>query len=159
MARPVTSFSPSASFLTLAALLACLLCGAAVSAETPVAIEMIVKDPTPHHLRQVMLRGTVRQVHQLEPYFQPSGMVCYGAYVFTLEDETGTLDIVVLGECGSGKTARAPDVSDGNRVIVRANVQAPGRLGVFYGLDRRPIHELTPQALHAIAREIVHIAQ
>lgn len=155
---PFLPFSPS-MFLSLAAILALLWCGDAVHAEEPAAIGRIMTDPEPYHLRQITLRGTVRQVHQLEPYFQPSGVACHSAYVFTLEDETGTLDVMVLGLCGSGATNRSPDVSVGNRVTVLATVQAPGHLGTFYGLDGRPLHGLNPQALHAIAMDIVHVAQ
>jgi hypothetical protein len=156
MTRPALS---SLSLVVLAALLVCLTWGHAVHAEEPVAIGRIIADPEPYHLRQVTLRGTVRQVHQLEPYFQPSGTACHSAYVFALEDETGALEVMVLGLCGSGAANRPPDVSAGNRVIVRATLQAPGHLGTFYGLDGRPLHGLNPQALHAIAGDIVHIAQ
>jgi hypothetical protein len=38
-------------------------------------------------------------------------------------------------------------------------VQAPGRLGTFYGVDRRPIHGLNPQDLYAVASEIQHTSQ
>lgn len=145
--------------LTLASCLsASMLIGAPLLAEDPLTIRTVTADPESYHLRQVTLLGTVRQVHELEPYLLLSGSACYGAYVFTLEDETGALDIIVLGVCGA-PMLRTPAVSVGDRVIVRANVQAPGRLGTFYGLDRRPIEGLNPQDLHAIASEIRHASQ
>ena len=128
------------------------------SGEDSLTIAAVTADPEAYHLRQVTVLGTVRQVHELEPYMLLSGSACYGAYIFALEDETGTLDVIVLGVCGA-PTIRTPAVSAGDRVIVRANVQAPGRLGTFYGVDRRPIHGLNPQDLYAIASEIRHTSQ
>jgi len=124
-----------------------------------VPIGTITKDPEPFHLRQVTLRGTVREVHPLETYFQPSGTACHSAYLFTLEDETGVLEVMVVGLCGSAMLPRPPDVSAGNRVLIRAEIQAPGHLGSFYGLDGRPLQGLNPKHLHAIAKGIEHLPQ
>ena len=66
-------------------------------AEGHIEIAAIAASPDDYHLRQVTLQGRVHQVRQLDPYFQPSGTACSGAYVFTLEDETGYLPIAVLG--------------------------------------------------------------
>lgn len=118
-----------------------------------VSIGAIVADPEPYHAHVVTLRGTVQQVHELDPYRQPSGTICYGTYLFTLQDDTGSLDVAVLGICGIA-IARPPEVSDGDKVIVKAQIQAPGHLGAFYGLDGKPHPGANPQGLHAIAKEI-----
>jgi len=123
------------------------------SAADPVAIATILADPEPHHMRIVTLQGRVTQVQLLEPYFQPSGTACHNTYLFTLEDDTGSLDIAVLGLCGAA-VAKPPDVSTGDIIRVQAQVQAPGHLGTFYGLDGRPHPGLNPQGLYAIAKDI-----
>jgi hypothetical protein len=127
-------------------------------ADESVPIGRIAADPEPYHLRFVTLQGTVQHVHVLEPYRQPSGNICYGTYLFTLQDDTGSLDVAVLGMCGVA-IIRPPEVSDGDKVIVKAQVQAPGHLGDFYGLDRRPHPGANPQGLHAIAKEIQQASQ
>lgn len=130
----------------------------AALADESVPIGRIVADPEPFHMRFVTVQGTVQQVHELDPYRQPSGIICYGTYLFTLQDETGSLDVAVLGICGR-PVVRPPEVSDGDRVIVNAQIQAPGHLGSFYGLDGKLHPGMNPQGLHAIAKEIQQAGQ
>ncbi len=143
--------------IVLAAWLA-LASSVAALADEPVPIGRIVADPEPYHLRFVTLQGTAQQVQVLDPYRQPSGTICYSTYLFTLQDDTGSLDVAVLGVCGQA-VGRTPEVSDGDKVIVKAQIQAPGHLGSFYGPDGRPLPGLNPQGLHAIAKEIVQAGQ
>jgi hypothetical protein len=147
---PARSLVPAA-FLALISAVAAL-------ADEPLAIGTIVADPEPYHLRYVTLQGTVQQVQVLEPYRQPSGTICYSTYLFTLQDDTGSLDIAVLGTCGL-TVIRPPDVSDGDRIMVKAQVQAPGHLGTLYGLDQKPLHGVNLEGLHAIAKEILPLGQ
>lgn len=142
----------------LPALLAAAIGNSTALAGDQVAIGSIVADPEPYHMRLVTLQGTVRQVHILEPYRQPSGTICYGTYLFTLQDDTGALDVAVLGICGVA-IATPPEVSDGDKVIIKAQIQAPGHLGAVYGLDGRLHPGANPQGLHAIAKEISQAAQ
>ncbi|TAJ22382.1 MAG: hypothetical protein EPO64_13965, partial [Nitrospirae bacterium] len=102
---------------TFLAILFALTSSAAVLADEPVTIGAIVADPEPHHMHMVALQGTVQQVRLLDPYRQPSGTVCYGAYLFTLQDDTGSLDVAVLGVCGLAVDS-PPEVSDGDKVLV-----------------------------------------
>ena len=69
-------------------------------AEEPISIQQILEDPQIYHLRHVTLHGTVRDVQPLDPYKLPNETVCYGAYLFRLEDDTSTLAVAVLGICG-----------------------------------------------------------
>ncbi len=93
----------------------------------PVPIAEILADPEPYHLRPVTLQGRVGSIEVLEPYSQPSGSACYGAYRFTLEDGTGSLEIAVLGICGT-PVIRPPLVIEGDTVVVVAQIRAPDRI-------------------------------
>jgi hypothetical protein len=106
------------------------------------SIAEIEDRPDAFHLRQVAMKGRVHDVRQLDPYFQPSGTACTGAYLFTLQDDTGFLRIAVLGVCGV-PIARSLEVSEDDEVIVKAVIQAPGRL--------EGTHPVPP---HAVAAEI-----
>jgi hypothetical protein len=128
------------------------LCGP-VAAETftdePVPIKEVLTSPERYHLRLVLLEGIVREVKSLDPYEQPTGTVCYSAYLFRLQDETGSLSIAVLGLCGV-PLLREPDVVDGEHVFVKANIQAPGRGRSFLtakGLLVTPAEQKEPQAI------------
>lgn len=92
-------------------------------ASEPIPIGTILADPETYHLRIVALRGTVRQVRILEP--RDLGDACPGAYKFRLEDETGSIEIGVLGLCGKA-VVKPLEVSDGDKIFVEARVHAPG---------------------------------
>ncbi len=55
-------------------------------AAEPTDIQRILDDPLVYHLRHVTLYGTVRTVQSLAPYKLPNETVCYGAYLFRLEN-------------------------------------------------------------------------
>lgn len=133
--------------------LLCLTLAMPVFAEESVTIGAIREGPEPFHLKYVVVQGTLKDVQALEPYYLASGAGCYGAYLLTLEDETGSLPIAVLGICGV-PTIRTAPAAAGDRVRIRAQVLAPGRLGSFYGIDRKPIPGANPDTLHAVASEI-----
>ncbi|MGB3397584.1 MAG: hypothetical protein WBB60_14165, partial [Nitrospira sp.] len=71
-----------------------------VDAQEVVTVQDILTDPALFHLRQITLRGTVRNVQSLDPYEIPAGSTCYGGYLFTLEDDTASLPVAVPGLCG-----------------------------------------------------------
>ncbi len=125
-------------------------------AEEPMTIGAIREGPEPFHLKYVVVQGTLKTVQALEPYYLASGAGCYGAYLLTLEDETGSLPIAVLGICGV-PTIRTAPAATGDRVRVRVQIHAPGRLGSFYGIDRRPIPGANPDELHAVASDITFL--
>ena len=103
-----------------------------VSAQESVTVQEVLDDSTLFHLRQITLRGTVRNVQPLDPYEIPAGSTCYGGYLFNLEDDTATIPIAVPGLCGV-PMVKDPDVEEGARVTVEATVQAPSHGG--YGLS------------------------
>jgi hypothetical protein len=94
-----------------------------------ISIGTILKNAESYNLRVVTIQGTVRDVKPFEPYFEPfmgTSGICYGAYTFILEDGTGaiTLDHTVL--CRTSRVL-VPEVSEGEKVIVDAQILAPGR--------------------------------
>lgn len=132
------------------------LCGSVSAfAETPVAIGAILAEPEPFHMKHVLLQGTVKEVQEIEPYFLASGAGCYGAYRMILQDETGSMMVAVLGICGTPFIRSAPVVLD-EHVRIKAQVHAPGHVGSFYGIDRKPIPGANPDELHAVAADIIH---
>jgi hypothetical protein len=127
-------------------------------AEQPISIQQILDDPKIHHLRRVTLHGTVRDVTPLDPYKLPNETVCYGAYLFRLEEEAATIPVAVLGFCGK-PTIRDPEVEDGDHVEVSATIQAP-RHGETY-LSFRGLKVVTEQEgiVQAVADRILPIVE
>ena len=80
-----------------------------VSAAESITIREILDEPKSFHLKQVTLQGTVRNVTPLDPYKLQAGTMCYGAYLFYLEDETSSINVAVYGRCGV-PTVKDPDV-------------------------------------------------
>lgn len=127
-------------------------------AEQPTSIQQILEEPRMYHLRRVTLHGTVRDVTPLDPYKLPNETVCYGAYLFRLEEEAATIPVAVLGLCGK-PTIRDPDVEDGDRVEVSATIQAPSHGG--YYLSFRGLKVVTEQegVVQAVADRILPIVE
>ena len=121
--------------------------------EGSVPIAKILDDPDEFHLMLIPLKGTVTEVTALAPYYIPSGAGCYGAYTFTLSDQTGSIHVEVLGICGT-PVFRPPPVLEGDRVMIQAHVRAPGHEGYFQGLIGIPVPERPPTTVRAIARQI-----
>jgi len=126
--------------------------------DEPVAIGEIVADPDLYHLKLVTVQGTVRQVKALAPYVQTSGTTCYGAYTFRLEDDTGAIEVDVLGVCGNPRL-KVPDVIEGDRVIVQAQILAPGHSTPERRSENPPPYARDPQSLQAIASTISRSVQ
>ncbi len=127
----------TARWLLLITVVAALLFGAVLPvilwAEDLVSIGEVLADPDLFHLRHVTFQGTVKNVVQLDPYFQTTeaaGVVCYGAYAFQVEDSTGEIDVGVLGFCGV-PMIRTPAVANGEQATVTAQIHAPGRTGAY----------------------------
>ncbi len=96
----------------------------------PIPIGKILAAPKSYHLQIIPIRGIVHQVMILAPHdpLQP-GDPCYGAYTFTLEDETGAITIGVLGHsghCSVQTGAETPEVSEGDKVVIEAQIHATG---------------------------------
>ena len=133
--------------LVIAAVL--LVPGGLVCAGEPVPIGEVTSDPDAYHFRIVPLQGTVRQVSPLPPYTLGPDTICYGAYTFTLEDDTGSIEISVLGICGK-PLLRKPEVNDGEVILLAAQILSPNRLtSTSKGEVKR---------LRAIANSITHLS-
>jgi hypothetical protein len=150
--------------LYVAILLVCLmtvLTATPAFSEEIVTISDIVADPETFHLKQVTIQGVVGRVKELEPYYLPSGSACYGAYTFLLEDDSANgavLDVAVLGVCGALRI-RFPEVADGDRVRVQAEIQVPSRFGQSRALDGSWIVKEHEPAVRAIAKNISRVEE
>ena len=101
-----------------------------VNSNERVSIGRVLAQPSFYHLKIIQMHGTVRGVKILMPHdpFQ-LGDPCYGSYTFMLEDETGVIEIDVLGDrahCGTQSRTAVPDVTEGDMVIVQSRIHAPG---------------------------------
>lgn len=121
------------------------------------SIGKILERPESFHLQLVQLEGVVRDIEVLKPHdpYQP-GDPCFGAYLFSLEDATGTLRIGVLGHrinCGMAVGDEQPEIHEGEQLRVKARIHAPGRY-----IDKMkgpwPVHHTITQA---IAVQITHL--
>ena len=129
---------------------------AGARAAEPTAIRDILEEPRNFHLRQVVLEGTVRNVQPLDPYKLPAGTMCYGAYLFYLEDGTGSINVAVFGLCGI-PTVKDPDVEDGARVRLQATVQAPSHGGYYLSFQGLAIAGEREGVIQAVADRITPI--
>jgi len=101
-----------------------------VNSSDLVPIGKVLAQPSLYHMQIIRMQGVVRHVEILTPHnpYQP-GDPGYGAYTFTLEEETGSIDIGVSGDrlrCGTPGRVAVPEVAKGDEVIVHARIQAPG---------------------------------
>lgn len=129
-----------------------------VSAQEAVTVQEVLADPALFHLRQITLRGTVRNVQPLDPYEIPAGSTCYGGYLFNLEDDTATLSVAVPGLCGV-PMVKDPDVEDGARVAVDATIQAPSHGGYALSFKGAKIAMDQEGVVQAIANRISPLAE
>jgi DNA/RNA endonuclease YhcR with UshA esterase domain len=138
-----------------------LLVAAALSvalADEPQSIGEIRASVDSYHLKEVTIHGTVQHLTTLEPYTLPSGLICQGAYRFALEDDTGTIELIVPGWCGK-QLPREVTVADGDRVSVRAEFHAPGRGSYSLDLKGRKLEAGDADQAHGIAKTITHLGQ
>lgn len=118
-------------------------------ADEPVSIGEVIADPDAYHFRIIPLQGTVRQVTPLPPYSPGKDTTCYGAYTFTLEDETGSIEVSVVGICGT-PLLRKPEVNNDESILLVAQILSPNRLtSITKGEVKR---------LRAVANSITHLS-
>jgi hypothetical protein len=135
--------------LCLVAAVGALACAGLARADEPVSIGEVVADPDAYHFRTIPLQGTVRKVTPLPPYSPGQDTTCYGAYTFTLEDGTGSIEVSVLGLCGK-PVLRKPEVNEGEAILLAAQILSPNRLtSVSKGEVKR---------LRTIANSITHLS-
>ncbi|MFO0775301.1 MAG: hypothetical protein U0172_11620 [Nitrospiraceae bacterium] len=124
----------------------------------PTPVAELREYPDRYHLHQVLLQGTAHDVRAFDPYKVPAGTVCYGAYSFLLEDETGSIPVIVMGRCGL-PIVKDPDVDDGDQVAVQATVHEPGKGTFFLTLDGRRIPFSDSDSVQGVATNIWTIAK
>ena len=129
-----------------------------VSAAEPIAIQEILDEPKSFHLKQVTLRGIVRNVTPLDPYKVQAGTMCYGAYLFSLEDETSTINVAVYGRCGI-PTVKDPDVDDGQRIELAATIQAPSHGGYYLSFQGLKVVRDREGIIQAVADRITPLPE
>jgi len=129
-----------------------------VSAAEPITIQEIIDDPKSFHLKQITLRGTVRTVTPLDPYQVQAGTMCYGAYLFFLEDETSSINVAVYGRCGI-PTVKDPDVDDGQRIELIATIQAPSHGGYYLSFQGLKVVRDREGIIQAVADRITPLAE
>jgi hypothetical protein len=128
-------------------------------AEEPIPIQQILEEPRIYHLRQVTLQGTARDVQPLDPYKLPNEIdVCYGAYLFKLEDDTGVISMAVLGICGR-PLIRDPEIEDGQRVEVSATIQAPSHGGYYLSFQGLKVVTEQEGFVQAVATRILPVLE
>jgi len=127
-------------------------------AADPIVIRDILDEPRNYHLKQVVLQGTVRSVQPLDPYKLPAGTMCYGAYLFYLEDETASINVAVFGLCGV-PTVKDPDVEDGARIELHATIQAPSHGGYYLSFQGLKIAGERENVIQAVADRITPLGE
>jgi hypothetical protein len=124
-----------------------------VSAAEPITIREILDGPKSFHLKQVTLQGTVRNVTPLDPYKLQAGTMCYGAYLFYLEDETSSINVAVYGLCGI-PTVKDPDIEDGQRIELTATIQSPSHGGYYLSFQGVKVAREQEGVIQAVADRI-----
>jgi len=127
-------------------------------AEEPIPIQDILEEPRMFHLRQVTMQGIARDVRPLDPYKLPNENVCYGAYLFKLEDDTGVMSVAVLGICGR-PLVRDPEIEDGQRVEVSATIQAPSHGGYYLSFEGLKVVTEEEGLVQAVATRILPVIE
>jgi hypothetical protein len=153
------SYRPFLLHLSTATVLVILGLPAILLAEEPIPIQQILEEPRIYHLRQVTLQGTARDVQPLDPYKLPNEIdVCYGAYLFKLEDDTGVISMAVLGICGR-PLIRDPEIEDGQRVEVSATIQAPSHGGYYLSFQGLKVVTEQEGFVQAVATRILPLLE
>lgn len=98
--------------------------GEVVAANDSLPIHSVLRSGMSYHLHSVTLQGTVRTLQAGLPTVWEDGSPCeqYDSYRFTLEDQTGSIEVAVRGVCGRPGAVRT--VSEGDHVTVLALIHA-----------------------------------
>ena len=86
-----------------------------------IPIGKLRSDPASYHLRQIRIAGSVHAI-QTQVMTQGCG-VPYELTVFSLEDESGLMDVIDKGACGTNRSVvRAPMLLAGDRIDLLVHV-------------------------------------
>lgn len=97
----------------------------ALFAEEPLVISAILKVPGDYHLQVVTLEGNVQDMEPVQQY-RSMGREC-ASVRFRLEDNTGSIQVLVPGPCGNPGLAAPfiPGFTNGDGVRIEARIEAP----------------------------------
>ena len=102
------------------------LLSAAMASAEMVQIGNILARPEAYHLKSVQLHGVATHVQALPPTFiNKFAAVCFGAYTFTLSDETGSIVVEVPSMCGRSQEA-VTVIAENQQVSADVRIEAPG---------------------------------
>ena len=102
------------------------LLSAAMALAEMVQIGNILTRPEAYHLKSVQLQGVATHIQALPPTFSNKfGAMCYGAYTFTLSDETGSIVVEVPSMCGRLQEA-VTIITENQNVSAEVRIEAPG---------------------------------
>lgn len=107
-----------------------------------------------YHLRRVTLIGTVNDINLVDHIpagynTNIMGWPCRNVYLFRLEDETGSIMVLMGDVCPSRHPG--PEVAAGDHVVVHASIHAPG---YYIGMGTPIAGEVRDTAL-AIASDVL----
>ena len=122
----------------------------AALAEESVRISSILKTPDDYHLQVVTVEG---RVQDMEPVQQGRSMGRECASVrFRLEDQTGSISVLVPGPCGNPGLAAPfiPGFTNEDRVFIEARIEAPG----YYTGQGLPPGGALRGAVEAVAKKV-----
>jgi len=126
-----------------------LLSAAMASAEV-VQLGKILTRPETYHLKTVQLQGVATHVQALPPTFNYKfGTLCFGAYTFTLSDETGNIVVEMPSICGRSQEA-VTIIGENQQVSVEVRIEAPG---YYTGQGITPPGEFKPVTRAIALRE------
>jgi hypothetical protein len=102
------------------------LLSAAMASAEMVQLKNILTRPEAYHLKVVHLQGVATHVQALPSTFiNKFGTVCFGAYTFTLSDETGSIVVEVPSMCGRSQEAMTT-IAENQEVFAEVRIEAPG---------------------------------
>lgn len=123
---------------------------AAIASAEMVQIGSILTRPEAYHLKTVQLQGVATHIHALPPIFNSKfGAMCYGAYTFTLSDETGNIVVEVPSMCGRSQEA-VTTIPENQQVSAEVRIEAPG---YYTGSGIAPPGEFKPTTRVIALRE------
>ena len=109
-------------------------------ASDAISIKDVFSNADSYQLHSVVLEGIATQVQLIGPLGNTKCGLSYELYQFVLQDETGSLTVVVPGTCGTAQNLVTP-VPEGSRVRIEADIK------VFTGGQK-------PSTVQAVARGV-----
>ena len=110
----------------------------------PLAIGKLLSSGRSYNLRHVTIRGIVKEVTTHPTAFSPShGIPLYPADIFVMEDDSGTIEVMVLGH---------PVLDSGEAVVVGEVVEVDATMQIFDGSFNGDYYKIVRPLAHNIRR-------